>query len=53
MTSASFDQETFNRGKSLTETMFNVFDDAFEQFLWKLETPMGFRNAQVWVSDKV
>jgi len=40
-------QETFNRGKSSTKNMFNVFDHAFERVLCKLETPTGFRNAQV------
>ena len=41
------DTETFNKGKSFTKIVFNVFDDALEQVLWTLETSTGFRNAQV------
>lgn len=47
------DTETFNKGKSFTKIMFNVFDDEFEQVLWMLETSTGFRNAQVWIFEKL
>jgi len=47
------DTETFNKGKSFTKIMANVFDDEFEQVLWDLETSTGFRNAQVWIFEKL
>jgi hypothetical protein len=47
------DSETFNKGKSFTKIMSNVFDNELEQVLWTLETTTGFRNAQVWVFEKL
>ena len=47
------DSETFNKGNSFTKIMSNVFDDEMEQVLWTLETTTGFRNAQVWVFEKL
>jgi hypothetical protein len=47
------DSETFNKGKSFTKIMSNVFDNALEEVLWSLETSTGFRNAQVWVFEKL
>ena len=47
------DTETFNKGNSFTKIMSNVFDNALEQVLWTLETSTGFRNAQVWVFEKL
>lgn len=47
------DSETFNKGKSFTKIMSNVFDNQLEQVLWTLETTTGFRNAQVWVYEKL
>jgi len=40
------DSETFNKGKSFTKIMSNVFDNGLEEVLWTLETATGFRNAQ-------
>jgi len=47
------DTETFNKGKGFTKIMSNVFDDGLEEVLWNLETSTGFRNAQVWVFEKL
>ena len=47
------DSETFNKSNSFTKIMANVFDDALENVLWSLETTTGFRNAQVWVFEKL
>ncbi|MGE5219275.1 MAG: hypothetical protein ACM3SP_19945 [Chloroflexota bacterium] len=47
------DSDTFNKGKSFTKIMSNVFDDALEEVLWTLDTTTGFRNAQVWVFEKL
>jgi hypothetical protein len=47
------DTETFNKGNSFTKIMTNVFDNALEQVLWTLETTTGFRNAQVWVFERI
>jgi len=47
------DSETFNNGKSFTKIMSNVFDNGLEEVLWTLETATGFRNAQVWVFEKL
>jgi len=47
------DTETFNKGNSFTKIMSNVFDNANEEVLWTLETSTGFRNAQVWVFEKL
>jgi len=47
------DEETFNKGKSFTKIMSNVFDNRLEEVLWTLETGTGFRNAQVWIFEKL
>lgn len=47
------DSETFNKGKSFTKIMSNVFDNGLEEVLWTLDTTTGFRNAQVWVFEKL
>ncbi len=47
------DTETFNKGKSFTKIMSNVFDNGLEELLWTLETSTGFRNPQVWVFEKL
>ncbi len=47
------DTETFNKGKSFTKIMANVFDDELENVLWYLETSTGFRHAQVWIFEKL
>lgn len=47
------DTETFNKGKSFTKIMENVFDNELEDVLWTLETSTGFRHAQVWVFEKL
>jgi len=47
------DAETFNKGKSFTKIMYNVFDNAYEEVLWSLDTTTGFRNAQVWIFEKL
>src|SRR5262245_28650475 len=47
------DSETFNKGKSFTKIMSNVFDNDKEEVLWTLETATGFRNAQVWIFEKL
>jgi hypothetical protein len=47
------DSETFNKSNSFTKIMSNVFDDAMENVLWSLETTTGFRNAQVWIFEKL
>lgn len=47
------DTETFNKGKNFTKIMTNVFDNELEQVLWTLETSTGFRNAQVWVYERL
>jgi hypothetical protein len=47
------DRETFNKSNSFTKIMSNVFDDVMEGVLWTLETTTGFRNAQVWIFEKL
>ena len=47
------DSETFNKGKSFTKIMSNVFDNDKESVLWTLDTSTGFRNAQVWIFEKL
>lgn len=47
------DTETFNKGNSFTKIMSNTFNDELESVLWTLETSTGFRNAQVWVYEKL
>ena len=47
------DTETFNKGKNFTKIMNNVFDNEVEEVLWTLETSTGFRNAQVWIYERL
>jgi len=47
------DTDTFNKGNSFTKIMSNVFDNEYEEVLWTIETSTGFRNAQVWVFEKL
>ncbi len=46
------DTETFNKEKSFTKIMSDVFDDAMEDVLWTVDPSTGLRTAQVWVLDK-
>jgi len=47
------ESETFNKSKSFTKIMSNVFDNEMENVLWNLDTTTGFRNAQVWIFEKL
>jgi len=47
------DDSTFTKGKSFTKISANMFDEAYEEILWTLETSTGFRNAEVRFYEKL